>query len=390
VTRADTSVPDGPLHILQVNTRFGMGGISRHVLALGGWLSGRGHKVHYAGTPGAWLGPAIDPDFVELDVQKVSAEGADPRVATRLRALASSARGLSAWLRRNPVDVIHAHESAPALVAKLATALARRPIVVTYHGSGRDRVGQFASIARYCADRTISVSHHSGGDLVRLGGLPAERLEVIGLGVIAPPPVDPARVAQTRARLLGPDGRFLSVTVARLTEQKGIDVLVRTAARVVSERPDARFVVVGDGCLEAQARGWAEEAGVAHAIQFVGRSEEVQLYYAAADLFLLASRWEALPFTIAEAFQAGLPAVATDCGGVGELIDDSVGRVLPVGDDAGLARAVLEIAADGNLRSRLGESALARSREDRFKPDYNHRRIEAVYRALVANPRASR
>jgi len=141
---------------------------------------------------------------------------------------------------------------------------------------------------------------------------------------------------------------------------------------------------VGDGAGQAEAEGWAAAAGISDKLHFVGRSEEPHLYLRAADMFLLTSRWEALPFTIAEAFQTGTPAVATDCGGVAELIDASVGRVVPIGDVETIAQAVVEIADDDAGRKLMAANALARSREDRFSPEHVHLQLEAVYREVAA------
>lgn len=385
---AAQGAPDGPpaarLRVLEVCTMFGVGGISRHVLQLGDWLSARGHDVAYAGAPGPWLNEGTGRRFVAADIHTVSGDRKGAALLGRLSALAASALKLRAWLRRHPVDVIHAHESAPALVARLAAIGAGVPVVLTYHGADPGRVRQFGAVARACAAKVICVSHRSADDLAADGGVPRDRIEVIGLGVAEAPAPDPARVTALRSRLLGQDGSVLVVTVARLTHQKGIDILVQAVARLAGHMPHVRFVVVGDGPLEKQAQLWAAEARVADKIAFVGRSEEPDLYLAAADIFLLTSRWEALPFTIAEAFRAGLPAIATDCGGVAELIDDTVGRVVPVGDPVRVAEAVATLAADRGLRETLAAGALARSREDRFRPEFNQARIEQLYQSLAA------
>jgi glycosyltransferase involved in cell wall biosynthesis len=154
-------------------------------------------------------------------------------------------------------------------------------------------------IAGFAADLVISVSRKSGQDLAAVGRIPPEKIKVIGLGVKPAPVIDKARAKAVRRSLLGDTGKFLAVTIARLTHQKGIDILVETAARVVAQRPDIHFAVVGDGHQEADAKAWAEAAGVARNLHFVGRSEEPHLYLAASDLFLLTSRWEARPFTMA-------------------------------------------------------------------------------------------
>lgn len=369
-------------------TIFGVGGISRHVLNLSVWLRARGHRLFFAGTPGAWLNPTVEPGFLALRVEAASAAGGG--LGARLASAARAAVDLRRWLSRNPVDVIHAHESAPAIVARLASIGLGIPIVVTYHGSAPDRVGQFAGLVRRCADRVVSVSHRSGDDLVVLGGLPREKLQVIGLGLTPAPAVDPARAEALRRQVLGEGGTILVVTVARLAEQKGIDVLIEVARRVTAIRPDIHFSVVGDGPQDEIVQAWARDAGVASHVHFLGRSSEPELHLAAADLFLLTSRWEALPFTIAEAFQQGVPAIATDCGGVAELIDGSVGRVQPVGDVEGLAAAIVELAGDPELRAGMAAAALARGREDRFTHDFNNRQLEAAYQELAGTARRGR
>ena len=373
------------LRILQMSTIFGVGGIARHVLALGGWLATKGHEVAYAGTPGAWLDESMDREYLPLDIQQVSGDREDAKMLERLGHLAAASAKLRGWLRRRPVDLIHAHESAPALVARVGSLGLGIPIVVTYHGSDLARVRQFGGVARRCADQVISVSYRSAEDLETLGGVPRAMLKVVGLGLQPAPSVSAEKAQQLRRRLLGRDGRVLVTKIARLTDQKGVDVLVEVARRVVAKQPEVRFSVVGDGPLASAAERWIAEAGLQNHVHLIGRSEEPHLHLAAADIFLLTSRWEALPFTIAEAFQAGRPAIATDTGGVAELIDDKVGRVVPVGDVDALAAAVLELAGDAGLRETLSAAALERSREDRFKPDFNHRQIELTYRALLAS-----
>lgn len=367
------------LHVLEAATQFGVGGIARHVLGLRDWLRARGHRVSLAGTPDAWAGPDTEAAFLDLPTRYVAGDGA--RITRRLGNLGRAALRLRRWLAENPVDLIHAHESAPALVALMARAGRPVPVAVTYHGSEPGRIAAFGRIARRC-DLVITPSHRSAEDLAQIGRVPADRLRVIGLG-LAPPPEDPAEeIAQLRADLLG-DGERLVVTVARLAYQKGIDILIECVARLQTTHPGIRFAVAGNGPDEAMLRDLARHRGVGGHLRFVGHTARPHLYLRAADLFLLTSRWESLPISIVEAFQAGTPAVATACSGVVELIDGSVGRVVPVGDADAICRAVAELLADeAGLASRAA-AALARSREDRFRPDWVHARFESAYLALA-------
>jgi len=190
-------------------------------------------------------------------------------------------------------------------------------------------------------------------------------------------------VARLRAELLGDTAAMLVVVVARLARQKGIDILIEAVRQIAPTRPDIRFVVVGEGPLDHEVGGWAAAAGVADRIAFVGNRSNVYDYLMAGDLFLLTSRWEALPITIVEAFRAGLPVVATDCGGIAEIVDSSVGRVVPIGDADAIADAVLEICNDDEKRANLAKAALRHSGADRFSPDHIHGLFEKLYGEFI-------
>lgn len=367
---------------MQLGTLLGVGGITRHMVALTEALRARGHRVSYAGSPDAWVNSATEADYLDLPIRYVSSEGgALPR---RIWAMTTAAWRLRRWLKRNPIDLLHAHDSAPALVANLARKGLGIPLIVTYHGSEPERVAAFGRIARGC-DLVVTPSHRAADDLETVGGVPHARLKVLGLGVNPPPAVSDADVADLRRTLLG-DGERLIVTIARLTHQKGIDVLIDCVARLKADHPGWRFVVAGDGFQEAALRALAEQRGVLTHLTFLGRTSEPHKLLRAADLFLLTSRWEALPFTIVEAFQAGTPAVATACSGVVELIDDAVGRVVPVGDVPAICAAVEAVLFDETHRRALSAAALQRAREDRFNPDWIHPQFEKLYLSLAQSP----
>ncbi len=375
-----TSAPGRRLHVLEMQTQFGQGGITRHVLSLSAWMRAHGHRVTLGGTPSDWPGLDTGSDFLDLPTKFVSSDGGGS-LPSRLLSTARAAWGLRGWLKQNRVDVIHAHESAPALVANFARAGTGIPLAVTYHGSEPSRIAAFGGIARK-ADLVITPSHSSARDLATIGGVPEDRLKVLGLGVNPPPDDAPEAVAALRRELLG-DGERLVITLARLHHQKGIDILIDAVARIVPDHPGYRFVVAGDGPDAAKLKTRAREAGVEGQINFVGHITRPHLYLRAADLFLLTSRWEALPFSIVEAFQAGIPAVAASCSGVVELIDDTVGAVVPVGDIDAIRSAVIRILGDGEVLAAMSAAALARSKLDRFDPDWVHAQFEKTYFALA-------
>jgi glycosyltransferase involved in cell wall biosynthesis len=370
---------DKRLKIVQMPSDYGTGGIARHVLDLSSWLEAQGHLIYPASTPGEWAGPETHERFLPLPTQYISAAGGS--LPARLRAMARASLGLRRWLGRNPVDLIHAHESAPALAALIARAGRGVPVAVTYHGSDPDRVSGFGRIARH-ADLVITPSHRAAEDLAGPGGVPKDKIKVIGLGIKPAPQDTPKDVAALRRELLG-DGTQLVVSMSRIAYQKGVDVLIDVVARMAEPHPGIRFAIVGDGPLEAEMKALAKTRGVADRLIFAGRTTTPYRYLRAADMMLLTSRWEALPISIVEAFRVGTPVVATDCSGVHELVDDTVGACVPIGDVPAISGAVAALLKDPTHLAAAGAAALDRSTEDRFDPDWINARFEATYRALA-------
>lgn len=369
------------MRLLQLSTHFGPGGITRHVIDLSAALREQGHYVAIAGTRGKWMSEELDSDFYYIDLHHVAeAGGSLPR---RLLAAVRAGIALRRVLKAQRIQLIHAHESSAALVARIAAMGTGIPVYVTFHGAEPERIAQFGQIARYTADRVLTPSHNSARDLREVGRVRPDRLQVMGLGIKRKPDPDPERVDALRAELLGEGGRVLIVTVARLEHQKAIDWLVEAARRAISRDPSLRFVVVGGGPQRDEARAWAAEAGIADKLTFAGHSDEVPAYLAAADIFFLPSRWESLPISIVEAFQRRLPVVATNCAGVEELVDGSVGRLVPIGHVDAMVEALIELASDDALRARLSDAALRRSHEDRFSPAHVHASFEQLYREAL-------
>ena len=128
---------------------------------------------------------------------------------------------------------------------------------------------------------------------------------------------------------------------------------------------------------------WAEVAQVSDTIKFMGPVSDVATVLASSDMYLLTSRWEALPISIVEAFRSAIPVVATDCGGVKELVNPSVGAVVPVGDTNAIAAMIIDLADNQELRLQMGRNALELSKKDRFSPGAVHESYEALYKDIL-------
>ncbi len=213
------------------------------------------------------------------------------------------------------------------------------------------------------ADSVRVVSERERAKLVQLGVAP-ER--VSNLGWIADfrrfDSLDPADAQSLRSDLLGPTGQVLLLFVGRLVLQKDVPTLVRAMATVAASRPDARLVVAGDGPERPLAERLVDQLGIRDVVRFLGivPYPEVPRYFAAADLFLLPSRYEGNARVLAEAGAAGTASVTTDVSGAHDtVLEGETGAIVPVERPDLFAERTLALLEDAE---RLGAMGL-RARE---------------------------
>ena len=209
------------------------------------------------------------------------------------------------------------------------------------------------------SDALIAVSPEVRDDLVELGVAPAEKIVVVRLGLDLDRRLsaDPSARAAVRAELGIPDDGFLIGWLGRMTEIKRVDDLLAACARLRAKGVDAYLALVGDGPLRDELKDKAEALGIADRTRFVGFRESVGELYAAFDVVALTSANEGTPVTVIEALACGLPVVATDVGGVSDVVQDGrSGFLVPANDVAAVAERLEQLAGDPKLCSVMGEN----------------------------------
>jgi glycosyltransferase involved in cell wall biosynthesis len=386
------------LRIARVLTRLNLGGPARQALASDPALARRGHEVRvFAGRPEPGEGD-LSPAFRArgIDVLPVPglARGLSP--AADLRALVR----LRAELARFAPDVVHTHASkAGALGRRAARSVPRAATVHTFHGHVLE--GYFpkalskglAAFERRMArstDRIVAVSHATADDLVRLRIVEDERRLVV-----VPPGIDLGPLLaipeRTQASAAGPfraelgvaPGDFLAVVVGRLAEVKQPGTALEVFALLAPRYPRLHLAFVGDG----SARGGLERAvaalepGLARRVHVAGAREDMVACLADLDALLLTSRSEGLPIALLEAAAAGRPAVASDVGGVGEVVAHE--RTGFLGKDAGeLAFGLARLLDEPDLGPAMGRRARLRV-ASRHSGEALATRLEELYRVVV-------
>ncbi len=390
------------MKVLRVIARLNVGGPALHVAYLTEGLADRGYDTTLvAGSlaPGeesmAFVAEQRGVKVVPLvELHREIAPLRDLRAIYRLARL----------IRRERPAILHTHTAKAGAVGRLAALLAgpaKPPIVVhTFHGHVLR--GYFSAplaygfrklegvLARWTT-ALVAVSPQVRDDLVALGVAPASKFTVVRLGIALEQRVgegDDER-AETR-RLLGvaPD-KFVVGWVGRMTAVKRTEDLLWTLRRLVDLGVDAVLCLVGDGPDREWLEQKAHELGVVKRCLFVGYQDDVARFYDAFDALLLPSANEGTPVSVIEALAAGRPVVATRVGGVPDVVRDGVdGFLAGVGDAEVLARRLAELAADPELRERMGasgrERVLRRYAVERLVED-----TDRLYRSLLSAAKAS-
>lgn len=310
---------------------------------------------------------------------------------------------LTRLARRFRPDIVHTHTAKAGFLGRQA-ALAVRPrpaIVHTYHGHvlegyfGAAKSRLYLELERALArvsDRLIGVSQATVDDLVRLGVAPAERFSVLPLGLDLAPlavPDNGELRSASREELGVGEGEVLLIFVGRVVPIKRLDVLLRALARARGSDPRIRLALVGDGEERPVLERQATELGIAGDVLFLGYRRELRPLFSAADVAVLSSDNEGTPVSLIEAAAAGLPAVATEVGGVREVVGDDTGILAPREDVAALADALLAMAGDEARRSSCGRAARRRA-TDRYGAERLLSDIDTLYRELVDAGEAGR
>lgn len=355
-------------------------GVARHIFDLLDGLRARGHTIDVLYSPVREdalfrAGRAARPGIRFVPVAMRRAPGLQD-----LRPLREIRRFIHA---NGPYDILHGHSSKGGLMARLAAPGSGARVVYTPHAIStldptlsplpRLVYGLGERVLALATDALIAVSSQERTAIGRLG-IPLRKVVCI-LNAVDPPPPGPDRRSELG---LAPDDTVIGF-VGRCSRQKAIDELVAAFALVQKKVPTARLLVIGDGPGKEAARQQAEAEGCAADIRWLGACD-ARAWYPSFDLLALPSRYEGLSYTLLEAAAAGLPIVATDVGGVRDVVADGLtGCIVPPGDTAALAEALAMLAQDPALCARYAASARTRRSP---RPARMVARTETLYRIL--------
>jgi len=303
------------------------------------------------------------------------------------------ARRWRALFRRNPVDLLYVPivSCEPAVVG---ARLAGVPCVIgTFHtdpshGGWHERPLEIGT--NHALDRGIAVSEAVRRDWIARTRMAPNRIVTIHNGI------DPEHFRRTSScadarRQLGlPIDRQVVAGLGCLWAVKGFSYLIESLALLRHEFPKAVVAIAGEGSLRSELEAKAVALGVADRVVFLGFRADVNLVYGAADVFVLSSLSEALPYVLLEAMSHELPTVATRVGGVPEIIvPGETGFLVPPGNSGAIAAALRPLLSSAELRQRMGNAGRQRVIRCFQEADMVRKTVE-VYRSMLEHVRVRR
>jgi glycogen synthase len=378
-----------------------IGGLGRHVDALTRALVRQGHEVHvvsreHPDAPDHEVRDGIHVTRVDVSPPGVPFDDLVPWVLGFNTAVLAAAAGLA---REHDFDVVHAHDW---LVASAGAGVADAfdlPLVATVHateygrhqghlpGPMNQRIHAIEGWLTERATRTIVCSTYMAEQVRALFGVPDDRLHVIPNGVsvddLAP---DPAQVLALR-RTLADDATRLVLFAGRLEYEKGVQTVLHALERLTAQVGQVRFLVAGVGTYSDELRRLVDELGLAHRVHFTGFLEEraLRLHYAAADVAVAPSLYEPFGLVATEAMACGTPVVASDTGGLREILAGGTGLTFPPHDAEQLADRIAQVLSDPTLAADLVARGRARIRALYDWDDVAARTIEVHRHAVTTH-----
>lgn len=297
---------------------------------------------------------------------------------------------MSIWLRlyqdmkANRYDVIHTHGFKADLWGAIVGRLTGVPIIIsTVHNQEqylKNSIVRFIEkwIISPIDDTIIVVSEGVKRFLIKTGGIPEKKIKKVYYG-INPADIKIDKERDIREELGIDKDAPLIGCIGRLVEQKGHKYLIRAAKRVIEIFPQAKFFIIGRGKLEKNLKKLAQNNSLNSGIIFAGFRTDIYSIIDKLDLIVMPSLWEGLGLVLLEAMALGKPIVATDVGGIPEVVENKkTGILVPAKDPNALAEAIINLLEDYSVAARMGEMGKA-SVKERFSSVKMVKEIELIY-----------
>ena len=298
------------------------------------------------------------------------------------------------FIREKQIDIVHTHSSKAGIVGRLAARIAGVKIIIhTVHGWSFNDYQPFWTRLLYIGlerwiggftNRLIVVSRYDQEKGLSNAIVSENRYSLIRYGIDYAEFSGKQGTEKTRQELgIGADDLVVGM-IACFKPQKSPGDFVRLAGLINQSLPGVKFVLVGDGVLRESIEDLISQYNLPNNMFLLGWREDIPEILSAIDVFALTSLWEGLPISVLEAFASHKPVVATDTGGVREVVSENkTGCLVPAGDIKAMAEKVKILLNDKSLRLKMGDNAHS-SLGVSYRLDYTVNSTKELYENLFA------
>lgn len=357
--------------ILYILPYLSIGGTEKHVLDL---ISGfeADHELFLLAPPGE-----TRDEFNAHQLTYFSFTRLDQKLLTGLYEFYSQ---LSTLLKKNQVDMIHIH-GAPELILLVKPFSRKIPILFTVHGfHGPRKIWDYRFCAWICnrfVKQVIAVAH-AEKELLLKQGLKPQLIQTIHNGV-----PDPRYLSLKSSQIMPNLADKLKIgAVARLEETKGIDYLIEAYSQLTEKFPQTHLCIVGMGSQERKLQELTKRLNLNGRVTFTGYKRNVHDYLHLFDIFVIPSLHEAHPLVLMEGMGHGKPIIATNVGGIPEVIKNKWnGLLVPAANSSVLREAIEELLNNQELREQMSQNA-RQTYEERFTVKRMISATEKIYHSV--------
>jgi glycosyltransferase involved in cell wall biosynthesis len=382
------------LKVAEVITRMDWGGAPDIVRITCGYLNPDFYDITLITGPSSYPSAKTE-EFMQSFRHKIIIIPELKREINPISDLAALIR-LYFLFRRSHFDVVHTHTAKVGALGRIAAALTGKSIIIhTPHG--HNFYGYFGPLLSriiaiiekflaYFTDKIIALTELEKKDLIRFKVADAEKISLIypGLELDRHLEINIEKDRMKQHFNITPHESIVGA-IGRLEPVKGLRYFIEAAKEIAGQSANTKFIIVGEGSLRQKLQKQVKEAGLENKFIFTGWREDTPEILSILDILVLPSLNEAVGMILIEAQAVGVPIVASNVGGIPEVIrDGQTGILVPPGDPHSLARAINQLLADKQKRLNMSEAARAWIK-DKFKPQDMADAVSSLYQELVSN-----
>ncbi len=370
------------INILHVTPGLALGGAERMMLAMLKGLDKQKYNIKLC----CWCGSCkLQKDIEEAGIEVIDLKQEDGnilKVVSKMRKV----------IKEHHIEFLHTHLFDADLCGFLAGKTTGVPIIVssvpsfTFLWKKKHQIRY--KILSLFFDRFITISEAIGKFMVKNCKINPKKVTAVHSGFLDEfnCQIDKASVADMRKKYALTENDLVIGIVARLDSRKGYFYLLDAVAKIIKDYPEVKLICAGGGDLQPELGAYSRKLGIDKRVIFTGTVEDIPSFLGLLDIFTLPSLDEGLGIVILEAMNSGLAVVASNVGGIPEMVDnDETGLLVEPANSDDLARGLITLIKDKDLRVKMGE--LAKERVKRFSSDIMIQKLEKIYDFCIEEKR---